>query len=143
MSTFSNVGPFETAKKEQIRVDIPPVSLIAPPIDWQPLLDAMAASQERGEYRNNEILSAIHDVCGSLSLPVPQITVSPEVKAPEVYVNSEAPQVTVSPQIIVPPDNVTITWPSSLLATSLLNALALLLLSAIAGVQLYLSVHQP
>lgn len=143
MSTFSYICPADARPRDEIRVEIPPVSVIVPPIDWQPILDAMAASQERGEYRNNEILSAIHDVCGSFSLPVPQITVSPEVKAPDVYVESKPPQVTVSPEIIVRPDHITIAWPGSLLATSLLNALALLLLSAIAGAQLYLSVRQP
>lgn len=141
MATFSNVGPHKDASGGggEIKVSIPPVKVDIPPIDWQPILDAMASSQERSEFKADLLVAAVDELAVNLKIPAPQVTVTPQVAFPDVKIDVNPPAVEVKPVIRVPPAEITLKWSRGLVWAAILNGLALLLLASAVSFQIYSS----
>lgn len=139
MSTFSYVGPKEGEKipMGELKVTLPPVQVSVPPLDWQPLLDAIAASQERAEYKVDSMVAAIDELAINLKFPAPNITVTPQISAPVIEVDAR-PNVKVEPQVYVQPSEIIIRWPKGLILTAYLNLVAMLLVAFAIAFQIYL-----
>lgn len=137
MSTFSYVGPKDGDRPAgEIKVLLPPVKVDVPPVDWQPLLDALAASQERSEFKADSLVAAIDELAMNLKIPAPQVTVAPQVAAPAVTVDVPCE---IKPQFTMAAADVTVRWPKGLVWAAVLNGLALLLVAGALAFQIYLS----